>query len=365
MNADAPPCRADHIGSLLRPKRLKVGFRQYQTGDLEPQAFQNILDSVITETIARQESAGLGVVTDGEFRRRSWFAGFVDSVEGLVHETTHFNFTDASNDDVSVPVPQVAAPIRRTAGIATNEFDQANQVATLPVKITLPAPSVMHFFRGPQGTGSVYADTEQFWLDLVNVYRQEIVDLAERGCTYVQLDEVPIALLCDPTIRDRISQWNWNWELLLEKYIWAMNEILHDRPQGMTIGMHLCRGNYRGHWIGSGGYEPVAEQLFNRTNVDLFLLEYESDRAGDFSPLRFMPTEKSVVLGLVSSKTPVLEAPTALARRLEEASKYVPMERLAISPQCGFGTTVGGAPMNEDEQWRKLTLVAEIADDVW
>jgi len=239
-------------------------------------------------------------------------------------------------------------------------------VAAKPVKITMPAPSVMHFFRGPEGIDrKVYPDAERFWADLVAVYRAEIAELGRMGLQYLQLDDVPPALLCDAKIQARIAHWGWDWRRLLDKYIWANNEALRGRPQSMTVGVHLCRGNFRGHFIGSGGYEPVAEKFFNEVEAELFLLEYDSARAGDFHPLSHLPKEKCAVLGLVSSKTPALEDPADLKRRIDAAAKFVPHERLAISPQCGFGTTVGGAPMGEDDQKRKLALVGAVARDVW
>jgi 5-methyltetrahydropteroyltriglutamate--homocysteine methyltransferase len=359
-------CRADHIGSLIRPKALRDAYKAHAAGRLSDADFARAQDEAVRGAIAMQEAAGLGAVTDGEFRRRSWFAGFVDAVEGLTHKDTEFNFMEEGEAAISVPVPHAEAPIRRTAGICTHELAFARTVASRPVKITMPAPSVMHFFRGPGGIDAeVYPDMDRFWADLVGVYRAEIAELGRMGLQYLQLDDVPPALLCDARIQERIAAWGWDWRTLLEKYIWANNEVLRDRPAGMTVGIHLCRGNFRGHWIGSGGYEPVAEKFFGGVNADLFLLEYDSERAGDFRPLRHVPEEKAVVLGLVSSKAPELEDSSALRRRIDEAARYVPHERLALSPQCGFGTTVGGAPMSEDDQKRKLALVGETARAVW
>ena len=361
-----PPCRADHIGSLLRPQRLRDAYKASAVGRMSAAEFDGVLDESIRAAIRMQEDAGLDAVTDGEFRRRSWFAGFVDAVDGLEHRDTEFRFVEGGEAQLSVPVPHTAGLIRRTRGIATHELAFARAVARRPVKITLPAPSVIHFHRGPDAIDrAVYPDEEAWWRDLIAVYRAEIAELARLGCTYLQLDEVPIALLCDPRIRSLIAKWGWEWRALLDKYLWANAEVLLDRPIGMTIGMHLCRGNYRGHWIGAGGYEPVAERLFGQRDVDVFLLEYDSERAGDFRPLRFVPEEKSVVLGLVSSKTAALENADDLRRRIDEASAFVPAARLALSPQCGFGTTVGGAPMTEDDERRKLELVASVARTVW
>jgi len=363
---DCPDCRADHIGSLLRPRALKDGYKAHAAGTIDDAAFHGIVDQAIRDTVAMQEAAGLDVVTDGEFRRRSWFAGFVDGVDGLVHKDTQFKFVEGDAASVSVPVPFAEAVIKRSSGIATTEFDFARSVAKRPVKITLPSPSVIHFHRGPDcADPAVYPDMDRYWDDLIAVYRAEIADLVTRGLTYLQLDEVPIALLCDETIRERIKLWGWDWEELLERYIWANNQALRDIPAGLTVGIHLCRGNYRGKWIGSGGYEPVAERLFDGVVADRFLLEYDSDRAGDFAPLRFVPKDKTIVLGLVSSKTPEMENPSELKRRIDAAMKYVPLDRLAVSPQCGFGTTVGGAPMGQDDERRKLELVGEIAAAVW
>jgi 5-methyltetrahydropteroyltriglutamate--homocysteine methyltransferase len=361
-----PICRADHIGSLLRPKPLRDAYKAAATGRMAAADFDAVLDDSIRAAIRMQEEAGLDVVTDGEFRRRSWFAGFVDAVDGLEHRDTEFKFMAGGEAQVSVPVPHTSGPIRRTRGIATRELEFARTAARRPVKITLPAPSVIHFHRGPEAIDrTVYPDEEAWWGDLIAVYRAEIAALARLGCAYLQLDEVPIALLCDPRIQALIAQWGWDWRALLDRYLWANAEALRDRPAGMTVGMHLCRGNYRGHWIGSGGYEPVAEKLFGQRGVDVFLLEYDSERAGDFRPLRFVPPDKRVVLGLVSSKTATLEAPDALRRRIDEARAFVPLERLALSPQCGFGTTVGGAPMTEADERSKLALVGSVARTVW
>ena len=361
-----PPCRADHIGSLLRPRRLRDAYKAAAAGRMGAAEFDAVLDDSIRAAIRMQEDAGLGVVTDGEFRRRSWFAGFVDAVDGLEHRDTAFQFVADGAAQLSVPVPHTAGPIRRTRGIATRELAFARGVARRPVKITLPAPSVIHFHRGPEAIDrAIYPDEEAWWRDLIAVYRAEIAELARLGCAYLQLDEVPIALLCDPRIQALIGEWGWDWRALLDRYLWANAAVLRDRPAGLTVGMHLCRGNYRGHWIGSGGYEPVAEKLFGQRDVDVFLLEYDSERAGDFRPLRFVPGGKGVVLGLVSTKTAALEEPDALRRRIDEAAAFVPLERLALSPQCGFGTTVGGAPMDEDDERRKLELVATVARAVW
>ena len=210
-----------------------------------------------------------------------------------------------------------------------------------------------------------YPDIELFWSDLVSVYRKELLALASAGCTYVQLDEVPCAMLCDPSIRSAVTRHGLDPERLLSRYIEITNAIVADKPANMTIAMHLCRGNYKGRWMAEGGYEPVAERLFQQMNVDAFFLEFDSERAGGFEPLRFVPQEKQVVLGLVSSKTAKMEQIDDLKRRVDEASKFMPKERLGISPQCGFASSVGGNPLTQDDQRRKLALVVEVANDVW
>jgi 5-methyltetrahydropteroyltriglutamate--homocysteine methyltransferase len=360
-----PLCRADHIGSLLRPRALREAYQALNAGRLDQERFARVLDEAIGEAIRRQEAAGLGVVTDGEFRRSSWVAGFVDAVAGLTYRDSHFKFIEAGEATVSVGVPHTEAPLRRRRGITTAEFAFTRSLAARPVKVTMPSPSVMHFFRGPDSvTAGVYPDDEGYWRDLVAVYRAEIAELGRLGCRYLQLDEVPLALLCDPGVQARVATWGWDWRTVRDRYVRTTNEALGDRPPGLTVGVHLCRGNFRGRWIAAGGYEPVAEALFS-VAADVFLLEYDSARAGDFQPLRFLPQDKAVVLGLVTSKSPVLEDDRTLGRRIEVAAALVPLERLALSPQCGFGTTVGGAPMGEADQWRKLELVGRVARAVW
>jgi len=363
--ATCPICRADHIGSLLRPARLRQAYRSHVAGTLDQAGFDAVVDDAIRDAIRMQENAGVGVVTDGEFRRRSWFAGFVDAVDGLEHRDTEFQFVEDGAPAITVPVPHTAGPIRRVRGIATGEFAFARDHTRGMAKVTLPSPSVIHFHRGPEGLNpAVYPNESAWWNDLIRVYQEEIAALGALGCRYLQIDEVPIALLCDPNVQRKVGAWGWEWRTLLDKYIEANTRILANVPAGMRVGMHLCRGNYRGHFIGTGGYEPVAERLFAQP-VDQFLLEYDSERAGDFQPLRHVPVDKSVVLGLISSKTAVLEDEAALLRRIDEAASIVPLDRLAISPQCGFGTTVGGAPMDEDAQRRKLELTGRVARRVW
>jgi len=369
-NSAKPPTRAEHIGSLLRPQRLRTAFEQYRTRKITAHAFEIVRDSCIDEVLRMQIDCGLCYLTDGEFRRSSWMWGFVDAVDGMTNKPTSFHFTDAQGGDLGVDVPHVGGRLSRKRGIATHEFAYANaHIAGAPrarIKVTLPSPSAMHFMRGPDGIDrAAYPDPDAFWEALIDIYREELHELGEIGCDYVQLDEVPIALLCDPVVREKIAGWGWSAEALIDRYISAINAVIADRPTGMTIGMHLCRGNYRGKWIASGGYEPIAERLFNEVRVDGFCLEYDDERAGDFEPPRFVPNNKYVVLGLVSSKRPALEPVDLLRQRIDAASIHVPMERLALSPQYGFATAVGGGGLSEDEERAKLTRIVDVATRVW
>jgi 5-methyltetrahydropteroyltriglutamate--homocysteine methyltransferase len=360
----SPPFRADHVGSLLRPQALKDAFRDIRNGAIGKDQYTEILERSIREAVALQEDAGLQSITDGEFRRGSWFLGFVDAVEGLTTRDAAFEFH--GGDQAKFQSAYVEAKLRRVRGIATDEFAFLRTVTKRTPKVTLPAPSLVHLLRGDATVSrEAYPDMDEFWADLVAVYKEEIADLAHLGCTYVQLDEVPCAMLCDPAVRASLATAGTDPQSLLDAYIAAANAVVAARPAGMTIAMHLCRGNYKGQWMAEGGYEPVAEKLFNCIAVDALFLEYDTERAGGFEPLRFMPSNKTVVLGLVSTKTPDLEPVDGLMRRIEEASRYVPLERLCISPQCGFASSVGGNPVSVDDERRKLARVVEVAQKVW
>ena len=365
-----PPNRAEHIGSLLRPQKLRAAFKQFRGGAITEDAFEAVRDTCIDEVLRMQLDCGLCSLTDGEFRRSSWMSGFVDAVDGMTNKPTSFNFTDADGGDLGVDVPHVGGRLSRRHGIATHEFAYASaKVSTAPkarIKVTLPSPSAMHFMRGPDGVDAdAYPDDDAFWEALIGIYREELQELGKIGCDYVQFDEVPIALLCDPDVRQKVAGWGWSPDALVARYISAVNDVVADRPTGMTIGMHLCRGNYRGKWIAAGGYDPVAERLFNEVRVDGYCLEYDDERAGDFEPLRFVPNNKYVVLGLVSSKRPELEPLDLLRQRIDAASAYVPHDRLALSPQCGFATAVGGGGLSEDQERAKLERIVETVTRVW
>jgi 5-methyltetrahydropteroyltriglutamate--homocysteine methyltransferase len=370
MTASAQPgkplFRADQVGSLLRPQELKNAFRDFHLGRLAPQAFKDIQDRCIREAVALQQEVGLHAVTDGEFRRGSWFLGFVEAVDGLTTKDALFDFHDAQGARATFQTAYVEAKLKRTRGITADEFLFVRDITLGTPKVTMPAPSLVHFFRGDETVNrAAYADMDEFWSDLVAVYRDEIRALAGLGCRYVQLDEVPCAMLCDPSVRAFASAKGMEPGALLRKYVWAINEVATSRPAGMHLALHLCRGNYKGRWMAEGGYEPVAEELFDTLAVDTLFLEYDSERAGGFEPLRFVREDKAVVLGLVSSKTPDLESVDQLTKRIEDAVRYIPLDRLGISPQCGFASSVGGNPLTIDDEKRKLARVVEVAGLVW
>lgn len=366
LAAGRPPFRADHIGSLLRPAPLRQAFRQRAQGEIDEREFSRIQDDAIRDVVRLQEELGFGVVTDGEFRRGSYWGRFVEMTEGLTVRETAYRFRDEHGHESAFTAPHVSGKLHRRRPIALDEFAFVNAITTLTPKITLPAPSTMHFWRGRQfADPGLYRDVREFFRDLGAIYRQEIADLARAGCRYVQLDEVALAMLCDPQACEKISAEGGDPEDLVDTYVTAINEAVADRPASVRVGIHMCRGNFKGKYLAEGGYDGIAEKLFQGAAVDHFLLEYDTPRAGDFAPLRFMPKGKGVVLGLVSSKTPALEPIDLLKRRVEEAARYVDADRLAISPQCGFASTVAGNPVTEADERLKLARVVEAAQAIW
>ena len=357
------PFRAEHIGSLLRPQELKDAFRQHAEGALEAVMLEEILDGAIIDAIRLQEDAGMQAITDGEFRRGSWFLGFVEAIDGLTTAPSLFEFSGAHG---AWQCPYAEKRVQRLTGVTTYEFSFVRQHTERTPKATMPSPTAMHFWRGDDAASKdAYPDIETYFADLARLYQQELKELESLGCTYLQLDEVPIAMLCDPAVRAQVAARGDDPDGLLRRYVALVNEALGERPGNMTVGMHLCRGNYKGQWMAEGGYAPVAELLFGGLHVDAFFLEYDSDRAGDFEPLAAVPDDKAVVLGLVTTKSPELEPGDLLKQRIEEAAQFVPLERLALSPQCGFASSVGGNPVTEADERAKLKLVADVAAQVW
>jgi 5-methyltetrahydropteroyltriglutamate--homocysteine methyltransferase len=323
-------------------------------------------DAAIRDVLKLQADCGLQVATDGEFRRISYWEKFVRLTAGLVVKEAVFKFHDEHGHESDFTAPYAQAKISRKEPITADEFSFVHKHAKATAKITMPSPSTMHFYRFTDwGDRNVYKDPAEFFRDLGKVYQQEIAELAAAGCRYVQLDEVAIAILCDPAAREKVKAAGGNPDHLVDLYIDAINQAVKGKPAGVTVGVHVCRGNYKGMYLSEGGYDSVGERFFGRANVNHFLLEFDTPRAGGFDPLRFVPKSKGVVLGLVSSKTPRLEAKDELKRRVEEASKHVDASRLAISPQCGFASTMGGNPVTEADERAKLRLCVEAAHAIW
>jgi 5-methyltetrahydropteroyltriglutamate--homocysteine methyltransferase len=362
-----PPFRAEVIGSLLRPRVLKETAGAIAAGKADAADLAAVLEREIARVVARQEEIGLRVVTDGEFGRTSWFGFFFEGLDGFTLAPSLFRFRDADGHGFEWPTCVASQPIRRRAPITLAEFTRLKGlVRTALPKATLPTPSAFHFFRFTNAfEPAAYASAAGYFDALVAIYRAELKELVEAGCRYVQLDEVPVAMLCDPLVREQAAAQGGDPDALLGLYVDVVRRILAGRPAGVTIGMHLCRGNFRSRWMASGGYEPVARRLFNDFPVDVYFLEYDSERAGDFAPLRHVPPDRHVVLGLVSSKSPVMERADDLRRRLDEAARHVPLERLSLSSQCGFASVAGGNTLDEDRQWAKLSLIADTARKVW
>jgi 5-methyltetrahydropteroyltriglutamate--homocysteine methyltransferase len=361
-----PPFRADHVGSLLRPVTLRQAFRRHTADEMGDAEFKQLQDQIIRDVVGMQAQTGLHVVTDGEFRRGSYWGRFVERTSGFVIKPASFKFRNDAGHEVEFTAPYAKENIKRVQPLALDEYIFLRDVTKLTAKITIPAPSTMHFYRcNDFAEKSAYSDTDLFFADLAAIYREEIGDLAKAGCRYIQLDEVAVALLCDPAVRDQIIRTGNDPDALVDLYVDSINHAVAACPSDVVIGVHMCRGNFKGHYLGAGGYSSVAERFFSNTNVNHFLLEYDTPRAGDFEPLRFVPKDKGVVLGLVSSKTPVLESLETLKRRTDEATRYIDLDRLAISPQCGFASTVAGNPLTEDDQRAKLTLVVKAAQAIW
>jgi len=361
-----PPFRADHVGSLLRPQILRQAFRQHASQEIDDAEFKKLQDQCIREVVALQESVGLQVVTDGEFRRGSYWGRFVERTEGFSIKPASFKFRNDAGHEVEFTAPYARNKIRRARALALDEFDFLRTVTKVTGKITLPAPSTMHFYRcNDFADRTIYPDEDGFFNDLARIFQEEIAELAEARCRYVQLDEVAVALLCDPAICGEVKRSGSNPDALVDLYIASINQAVSKCPANVTIGVHMCRGNFKGHYLGAGGYESVGERFFAQTNVNHFLLEYDTSRAGDFAPLRFVPKTKGVVLGLVSTKTPWLESLGDLKRRAEDAARYIDLDRLAISPQCGFASTVAGNPITEADERAKLARVVEAARTIW
>ena len=349
-----PPFRADHVGSLLRPARLAQARKSKDV------AFQQ---SAIREAVARQEAIGLQGITDGEFSRDWWHLDFLSQLEGVtLRENPGPGF---GGTEEQPPVPVVTGKLRYRKPIMVGDFLFLKGSVSRTPKFTIPSPSMLHLRAGRAGISrDAYPDMTPFWEDAAVAYRAAIAAFAEAGCTYLQLDDVAFAYLCDPKIRENCRKNGDDPDALPLLYADTINRALEERPEGMAITMHTCRGNFRSAWVAEGGYEPVAEAMFS-CGVDGFFMEFDGARAGGFEPLRLVPEGKRVVLGLVTTKSGALEEKDELKRRIDEAARYLPLENLCLSPQCGFSSTHHGNRLTEDEQWRKLERVVEVARDVW
>jgi len=366
----SPPFRADHVGSFLRPAEVVSARQRRADGEIGPGELREVEDEAITDLVRRQEDVGLLGITDGELRRFMFHLDFLEQLDGVTVSEGEFLARFRRDDGTEVgftpPTIKVTGPIRHGHPIQGADFDHlASQVTNTP-KVSIPAPSMLHFRGGRQGISEeAYPDLEVFFDDLTAAYRQEIADLAARGCRYLQMDDTNLAYLCDPEVRERTAARGDDPDDLTRLYCRLVNDSFRDRPDDMVAAIHLCRGNFRSAWVSQGGYEPVAEVLLNDMEVDAFFLEYDDERSGDFAPLRFVPPDKSVVLGLMSSKRAEVEDADDVKRRIEEAARYVPLDQLALSHQCGFSSTVHGNELSHDDQWTKLAATVAIAADVW
>jgi 5-methyltetrahydropteroyltriglutamate--homocysteine methyltransferase len=363
-----PPFRADHVGSLLRTPRLKEARERRAREQIGAEALKAIEDREIEDVIRKQEAVGLNSVTDGEFRRTSWNYDFLEQLEGVE------SYVGERKIKFKASGPQPRPILLRVVGklggykphpmIEHFKFLRAHARAT--PKMTIPSPSSLHFRYGRDAVpATIYPAMDDFYRDLGQSYRKVVRAFADAGCRYLQLDEVNLAYLCDPSLREHITARGEDPAALPAIYAGMINAAISDIPPDMTITMHLCRGNFRSSFAASGGYEPVAEVLFNAINVHGYFMEYDSDRAGGFEPLRFVPHNKTIVLGLVTSKSGRLESRDQIKRKIEQAAKYVPLDQLCLSPQCGFASTEEGNVLSEDEQWAKLRMIVETADEIW
>jgi 5-methyltetrahydropteroyltriglutamate--homocysteine methyltransferase len=369
MNAtkkDGPPFRADHVGSLLRPDSLRRAFRDHAEGKIDDAAFANAQDDAIREIVTLQEDVGLRSITDGEFRRASYWSHFAEGIDGLAVAPARFEFHDQTGHAMNFLAPHVVGKLRRARSLSGGEFDFLKNATARTPKITLPSPPTLHFWDKENSLKAAgYADDGAFFADVARIFQDEIADLAKRGAKYIQIDDVPLAMLCDESLRARMSAAGENPEAALTRYVELFNACLATVPDDMTVALHVCRGNFKGHWLSEGGYGRVARRMFNEIDVDSYFLEFDSPRAGDFSPLANVPRHKSVVLGIVSTKTATLESANAVKRRIDEAAAVLPLDQLALSPQCGFASAVSGNPITANDEIHKLRLVVEIAADVW
>jgi 5-methyltetrahydropteroyltriglutamate--homocysteine methyltransferase len=369
---ETPPFRADHVGSLLRPPELLEARQRFADGAIDEDELRAVEDAAIRDVVALQRDVGLRTVTDGEFRRASWHMDFIYQLDGIskvVDDTLHVQFrNECGTLEFAPPSLHVDAPIGLSQTIFGDAFAFLRSVASegQTPKLTIPSPSMVHYRGGRASIDeSLYPELDAFWADLTAAYAEEVRRLGEAGCTYLQFDDTSLAYLNDPAQREHVREIGGDAEHQHEAYIRHINEALAGRPEGMAVTTHMCRGNFRSSWVAEGGYDFVAEALFGELGVDGFFMEWDDARSGGFEPLRFVPPGKVVVLGLVTTKRGELEQKDVLKRRIEEASRYVDLDQLCLSPQCGFSSTVEGNALTREQQADKLRLIVETAQEVW
>lgn len=369
VQTKTPPFRADHVGSLLRPPELLAAREDEKAGRISKSDLRRIEDQAIRDIVRRQEDLGLEGVTDGEFRRSSWHMDFLYQIGGTAKVAGSVKAQFRNEQGVVEFTPAALAITGRLKFekcIFGDDFAFLKSVARATPKLTIPSPSMMHYRSGRAAIDpAIYPDINEFWHDLARVYAQQIAELAKLGCTYLQLDDISLAYLNDPAQRAMVDKLGEDGEHAHIRHIRVINQALANKPAGMSVCTHLCRGNFRSSWAASGGYDHVAEALFGDLNVDGYFLEFDDARSGTFAPLRFVPKGKKVVLGLLTSKRGELESKDDLKRRIDEASKFVPLDQICLSPQCGFSSTVEGNALTTDQQFAKLRLVVETAREIW
>jgi len=366
-----PPFRADHVGSLLRPPEVLQAREDRAAGTIDDDALQEVEDAAIRDVIRRQEAVGLQSITDGEFRRESWHMDFIYALGGITKvqdDTIHVHFENAERQyDWAPPSAHVTSAVTLPRTIFAEHFAfLRDNVEHGTPKLTIPSPSMVHYRGGRSAIdATVYPDLDAFWADLTDAYAAEVRGLAELGCTYLQLDDTSLAYVNDPRQREHIAEIGGDPEHQHEAYIANINRAIADRPAEVTITTHMCRGNNQSMWAASGSYDFVADALFNQLEVDGFFMEWDDERSGGFEPLRYLPKGKTVVLGLVTTKRPDLESKDFIKRRVEEAAKYTDIDQLCLSAQCGFSSTSEGNDLTEQQQWDKLRLIVDVAQEIW
>ncbi len=371
MPASPPPFKADVVGSLLRPPAFHEARAKFARGEITQTELRAVESAHLEEAVALQQEVGLRVCTDGEFHRRHWFMDFMERIDGVGFEGgLPARFHNEQGDiEFSPPRLAVKGKLKRSRGLSVEDFAELRPLAQrrgLTPKQPIPSPTIVHFRGGRAAIDkTAYPDLDVFFADLAAVYRQELKALYDAGCRYLQIDETNLPYMCDPSLVGHVRTIGEEPEKLLRRYVDLLNAIVRDRPADMVVCMHMCRGNHMSSWVAEGGYDPVAELAFGELALDGFFLEYDSPRAGSFAPLRYLSGNKVAVLGLVTSKRPELEAKDALKRRIDEAARVVPIDRLALSPQCGFASTMEGNRVTVEDEKKKLRLVVEVAREVW